>query len=78
MLFFFAQKKGNKSGYVNVVSTQNYAAQLNAVMEAMGYPIPSRPRPRRRKRQKREAPCSTREVLERARDWLDSLSDGDC
>ena len=40
MLFFFAQKKGNKSGYVNVVSTQNYAAQLNAVMEAMGYPIP--------------------------------------
>ena len=40
VLFFFAQKKGNKSGYVNVVSTQNYAAQLNAVMEAMGYPIP--------------------------------------
>ena len=39
VLFFFAQKKGNKSGYVNVVSTQNYAAQLNAVMEAMGYPI---------------------------------------
>ena len=31
VLFFFAQKKGNKSGYVNVVSTQNYAAQLNAV-----------------------------------------------
>lgn len=40
ILFFFAQKKGNQSGYVNVVSTQNYAAQLNAVMEAMGYPIP--------------------------------------
>lgn len=40
VLFFFAQKKGNESGYVNVVSTQNYAAQLNAVMEAMGYPIP--------------------------------------
>ena len=39
VLFFFAQKKGNKSGYVNVVSTQNYAAQLNAVMEAMGYAL---------------------------------------
>lgn len=40
VLFFFAQKKGNESGYVNVVSSQNYVPQLNAVMEAMGYPIP--------------------------------------
>ena len=40
VLFFFAQKRGSESGYINVVSTQNYAAQLNAVMEAMGYPIP--------------------------------------
>lgn len=40
VLFFFAQKKGNESGYVNAVSSQNYAPQLNAVMEAMGYPIP--------------------------------------
>ena len=39
MLFFFAQKKGNESGYINVVSSQNYIPQLNAVMEAMGYPI---------------------------------------
>ena len=40
VLFFFAQKKGNESGYVNVVSSQNYVPQLNAVMEALGYPIP--------------------------------------
>lgn len=40
VLFFFAQKKGNESGYVNVVSSQNYIPQLNAVMEAMGCPIP--------------------------------------
>ena len=40
VLFFFAQKKGNESGYINVVSSQNYIPQLNAVMEAMGYPIP--------------------------------------
>ena len=39
VLFFFAQKKGNESGYINVVSSQNYIPQLNAVMEAMGYPI---------------------------------------
>ncbi len=42
ILYFFAQKKGNTSGYVNVVSTQNYTAQLNAVLEEMGYPIPQR------------------------------------
>ena len=40
VLYFIAQKKGNDSGSLNVVSNQNYAAQLNAVMEQMGYPIP--------------------------------------
>ncbi len=40
VLYFIAQKKGNNSGILNVVSNQNYAAQLNAVMEQMGYPIP--------------------------------------
>lgn len=44
ILYFFAQKKGNESGYINVVSNQNYAAQLNAVMIALGYPIPQRAR----------------------------------
>lgn len=44
ILYFFAQKKGNESGYINVVSNQNYAAQLNAVMIALGYPIPQQTR----------------------------------
>lgn len=42
ILYFTAQKRGSTQGYVNVVSNQNYAAQLNAVMEAMAYPIPQR------------------------------------
>ena len=42
ILYFIAQQKGSRAGYVNVVSNQNYAAQLNAVMEAMAYPIPQR------------------------------------
>ena len=42
VLYFIAQKKGNDTGIINVVSNQNYAAQLNAVMEQMGYPIPQR------------------------------------
>lgn len=49
VLYFLAQKKGNESGYVNIVSNHNYAAQLTAVMEAMGYPIPG-------KAQEEEAP----------------------
>ena len=44
ILYFFAQKKGNESGYINVVSNQNYAAQLNAVMIALGYPVPQQMR----------------------------------
>lgn len=40
ILYFFAQKKGNESGMINVVSNQNYAAQLNAVMIALDYPVP--------------------------------------
>lgn len=44
ILYFFAQKKGNESGFINVVSNQNYAAQLNAVMIALGYPIPQQTR----------------------------------
>ena len=44
ILYFFAQKKGSESGYINVVSNQNYAAQLNAVMIALGYPIPQQAR----------------------------------
>ena len=44
VLYFMAQKKGNDSGYINVVSNQNYAPQLNAVMEAMQYPIPQKVR----------------------------------
>ena len=42
ILYFIAQKRGSTAGYVNVVSNQNYAAQLNAVMEAMAYPIPEK------------------------------------
>lgn len=42
VLYFMAQKKGSDSGILNVVSNQNYAAQLNAVMEQMGYPIPQK------------------------------------
>lgn len=40
ILYFLVQKKGGDTGCANIVSNQNYAAQLNAVMEAMGYPIP--------------------------------------
>lgn len=42
VLYFIAQKRGSNSGILNVVSNENYAAQLNAVMEQMGYPIPQK------------------------------------
>lgn len=42
VLYFIAQKRGSDTGILNVVSNQNYAAQLNAVMKQMGYPIPEK------------------------------------
>lgn len=42
VLYFFVHKKGNEYGMTNVVSTVNYAPQLNAIMEELGYPIPEK------------------------------------
>lgn len=42
VLYFFAQKKGNDNGMLNVVSNENYAALLNAIMQQLGYPIPKK------------------------------------
>lgn len=43
VLYFIAQKKGNQSGVINIVSNENYAAQLNAIMQELGYPLPEKP-----------------------------------
>lgn len=42
VLYFLVHKKGNASSITNVVSTVNYAPQLNAIMEELGYPIPEK------------------------------------
>ena len=42
VLYFFAQKKGDDNGMLNVVSNENYAALLNAIMQQLGYPIPKK------------------------------------
>ena len=42
VLYFFAQTKGNDNGMLNVVSNENYAALLNAIMQQLGYPIPQK------------------------------------
>ena len=40
ILYFFVHKRGNENGMTNIVSNQNYATQLNAALEELGYPIP--------------------------------------
>lgn len=42
VLYFIAKKKGVESDTLDVISTEKYAANLNAVFQAMGYPIPSK------------------------------------
>lgn len=67
VLFFFAQKKGNESGYVNVVSSQNYAPQLNAVMETMGYPIPQQAQAKEEEAPKKARPRAPQEKSSKER-----------
>ncbi len=40
VLYFFVHKRDAQDGITNVVSNANYAPQLNAIMEELGYPIP--------------------------------------
>lgn len=42
ILYFMVHKRGNKSGFTNVVSTANYAAQLNALLSELGYAAPQK------------------------------------
>jgi len=42
VLYFIAKRKDDTSGYVNVISSEAYAAKLNCIMEALGYPVPEK------------------------------------
>lgn len=43
VLYVAVKKRGEDSGVIDIISNTNYAAQLNAVFEAMGYAIPEKP-----------------------------------
>ena len=40
VLYFIPKKKGTEPEVYNVVSTETYAAKLNAIYQALGYPVP--------------------------------------
>lgn len=42
VLYFFVHKDDPKLPFTNVVSNSNYAPQLNAIMQELGYPIPQK------------------------------------
>ena len=42
VLYVAVKKRGEDSGVIDIISNTNYAAQLNAVFEAMGYAIPEK------------------------------------
>lgn len=42
VLYFFVHKDDPRQSMTNVVSNSNYAPQLNAIMEELGYPIPQK------------------------------------
>ena len=42
VLYFIPKKKGTEPEVYNVVSTETYAAKLNAIYQALGYPVPEK------------------------------------
>ena len=40
MTYIIARPKGKGGGDVDIISTEKYAPQLNALYQAMGYPLP--------------------------------------
>lgn len=40
VLYATAKRDNKETGVLHIISNVNYSAQLNAVMEAMGYPLP--------------------------------------
>ena len=40
VLYAAAKRENKETGVLHIISNVNYSAQLNAVMEAMGYPMP--------------------------------------
>lgn len=42
LLYVIPKKRGEDSGILNVISTETYAAKLNAIYQVMGYPVPGR------------------------------------
>ena len=42
VLYFFVHKDDSRLPFTNVVSNSNYAPQLNAIMQELGYPIPQK------------------------------------
>ena len=56
VLYFIAKRKGDKSGYVNVISSEAYAAKLNCILETLGYPIPEKKQ--ESEPGKKAAPCT--------------------
>ena len=76
ILYFIAQKKGNDTGYVNIVSNQNYATQLNAVMIALGYPVPQQTQEGEPPKKAKAPAPQERSSPERGSGWNPSQPEG--
>ena len=42
VLYLPVRKRGDEGGMINIISTQTYAANLNRIMEELGYPVPAK------------------------------------
>lgn len=62
VLYVAVKKRGEDTGIIDIISNANYAAQLNAVFEAMGYPIPQKKQPQEEQPAKKATPRAPQET----------------
>ena len=62
VLYVAVKKRGEDTGVIDIISNTNYAAQLNAVLESMGYAIPEKKQPPEEQAAKKATPRAPQET----------------
>lgn len=77
ILFSVIKDTASGSGHVDILAKAEDVSKLNRVFERMHYAAPEKQQAEDEPLKKSRVPCSAREQIRRARDWLAARDDGE-
>ena len=77
ILFSVIKDTASDSGHVDILAKAEDVSKLNRVFERLHYAAPEKKADGGRAAKKSRVPCSAREQIRRARDWLAARDDGE-